>query len=186
MIAPVDGLPLLRLESGQVTCFREEWLASSLHHAALDAGVSPWWPAADVARSITAYLREGYDDRTITLPSVVEAVRKTLSALGFGEIGDRFTPDPFIVQISLPALALAAPPGCDLFFFSALTSRLEEHGHTPRQKFDFIGLRPAVKILLSRRVWSKKCSILEREIVGHIRGSFFRDQMADNLRANIS
>ncbi len=186
MIAPADGLPLLRLESGQVTRLREEWLASSLHHAALDAGLERWWPAPDVAHSIIAYLRNGYEARTISLPVLEAAVRQVLGTLGFPEVGDRFTTDPPIIQIALPALAHEAQPGCHLLFFHLLNRRLEESVRHSRQQIELLGLRAAVKILLSRHLWSKSCFSLECEIVGYVRGKLALARPADSVRATIS
>ncbi len=186
MIALPDDLPLLRLETGRVVRFREEWLASSLLHAARDAGLDLWWPAVEVARSVTTYLRLCHEEPTIGLTALQHAVQTTLETLGFAEIGARFVPDPPIERIALPALAQAAGPGCFILFFHLLTQRLQPWQMIDRQQIEVVGLRPAVKLLLSRVAWSTTCSGLEREIVGHIRGIIARQHPAGSLRATVS
>lgn len=186
MIALPDGLPLLRLERGLLIPFREEWLTSSLLHAASDAGHEKWWPAREVSRSVTAYLRQCHEDPTISLPKVERAIRQVLETLGFPEIGDHFTPDPPIVQIDLSDLAQRAGPGCFLVFFHLLTDPLKSSRSVPRQQIEVVGLRQAVKLLLSRDLWSKSCCGLEREIIGYIRDLISRGGPAVTLRATIS
>lgn len=186
MIALADDLPLLRFHAGEVTRFRRDWLTQSIRRAAEVAGYQEWWLAEHVTDSIATYLQLCCDETTVTVSQVEKAVRDVLQVIGYEEVGAKFVPDPPIVQIQLPSLARESGPGCFLFFYHQLAERLRRVQAIPRQQIEIEGLQPAIKLLLSRKSWSKSCLVLQREIVGFIRGTVHRDPCAGELRLTIS
>jgi len=186
MIALADGLPLLRFQAGEVARFRRDWLVSSIRRAAEGAGYREWWLAEHVTDSITTYLQLCCDENTVTVAQLEKAVRDVLQVIGYAEVGARFVPDPPIAQIHLPALAQESGPGCFLNFYHHLAEHLRRVQTIPRQQIEIEGLHHAIKLLLCRKNWSKSCWVLQREIVGFIRGTLDRGTCAGELRLTIS
>ena len=75
------------------------------------------------------------------------------------------------MKISLVELALAAGAAYELAFFDLLGRRLVEAVRDGGASFELFGLERCVKLLRSKKAWSRDCEALRDEIV-----SFTREQ----------
>jgi hypothetical protein len=172
MISLKDNLPVLQLPSGQVFAFESEWLVRSLVQAASRAGYAKWWLASHVARSVTDYLQEQEELNVLPVDRLVHAVQSVLQVIGYAEVGRHFVPAPPRVQVSLVELAREAGSGYELAFFDLLGRRIQELCQEKNSCFELMGLEPCVKLLCSRKSWSRDCEVLRTDIV-----SFAREQI---------
>jgi hypothetical protein len=171
MIALKDNLPVVQLANGQVIAFECEWLVRSLVHAASRAGYANWWLASHVASSVTNYLRDQNEINVLPVEQLTNAVQSVLQVIGYAEVGRHFIPAPPRVQVSLVDLAREAGSGYELAFFEMLGRRIQELCRDKNSCFQLLGLEPCVKLLRSRKIWSRDCEVLRAEIV-----SFAREQ----------
>ncbi len=169
MIALPNDLPLIRLGNGQAIPFEPEWLTCSLTRAARQAGIEHWWLAPHVCASVTEYLRADHRAPVIEAARLEQAVQAVLQVIGYAEVGRHFCVGQPVLAISLVDLARQAGAGYELAFFQLLAQRLDEAfaSHTPH--FQLIGLETCVRLLYSRKVWSRDCETLQSEIVGFAR-----------------
>jgi hypothetical protein len=169
MIALPNDLPLIRLDNGQAIPFEPEWLTCSLTRAARQAGLVQWWLAPHVCASVTEYLRVDHHSPVIEATRLEQAVQAVLQVIGYAEVGRHFSVGRPVLAISLVDLARAAGDGYELAFFQLLAQRLDEAfaSHTPH--FQLIGLDRCVRLLKSRRIWSRECETLQSEIVDFAR-----------------
>jgi hypothetical protein len=171
MIALKDNLPVIQLHTGQVIAFECDWLVRSLMQAASRAGYAKWWLATHVARSVTDYLHDQAEINVLPVEQLTTAVQSVLQVIGYAEVGRHFVPAPPRVQVSLLELAREAGTGYELAFFEKLGRRIQELCREKNCHFELLGLEPCVKLLRSRKVWSRDCESLRVEIV-----SFAREQ----------
>lgn len=171
MIALLDNLPLLRLTDGTTAPFEREWLLRSLHGAARKAGYPQWWLAEHVAESVTDFLRSRDQAPVMDASALARSVRQVLQVIGYSEIGRHFEVGRPLVKISLLDLARAAGTGYELAFFDLLGRRLQEAVLEEGGCFELFGLERCVKLLRSKKAWSRDCEALRDEIV-----SFTREQ----------
>jgi hypothetical protein len=169
MIAFPNDLPLIRLENGDVTPFDADWLAQSLAQAARKAGLSKWWLTSHVTASVTEFLRSETDEPVVKVEHLEEAVRTVLQCIGYSEVGEVFHVGTPMMNISLIDLARQAGSGYELAFFELLARRLAEALSARTPHFQLIGLHACVKLLRSRKIWSRECDQLQEEIVSFAR-----------------
>jgi hypothetical protein len=173
MIALRDDLPLIQLKDGPAVAFERDWLIRSLARAAHRAGYPQWWLAEHVAESVTEYLRHQRDTCVLPVEQMADAVRSALRVIGYGEVADSFTPGRPTVRISLVALVREAAAGYELAFFEILGRKIHETVREGGCDFELFGLEPCVKLLRSKKAWSRDCDTLRDEII-----SFTREQTA--------
>lgn len=169
MIAFPNDLPLIRLDDGAAVPFEPEWLTCSLARAARRAGLVQWWLAPHVTASVTEYLRADHDAPTIEATRLEQAVRAVLQVIGYAEVGKHFAVGRPVLAISLVDLVREAGAGYELAFFRLLACRLAEAcaAHTPH--FQLTGLDRCVRMLNSRKAWTRECASLRSEIVDFAR-----------------
>jgi hypothetical protein len=171
MISLKDNLPVIQLPSGQVIAFECEWLVRSLVQAAARAGYTKWWLASHVARSVADYLQDQNEVNVLPVERLTNAVQSVLQVIGYAEVGLHFVPAAPRVQVSLLDMARKAGSGYELAFFEMLGRRLQELCQEKSCCFELLGLEPCVKLLCSRKTWSRDCEALRADIV-----SFAREQ----------
>jgi hypothetical protein len=171
MISLKDNLPVIQLSSGQVIAFEREWLVRSLAQAAARAGYAKWWLAGHVAESVTSYLHDQQEVNVLPVEQLARAVQSVLQVIGYAEVAQHFAPAAPRVQVSLVELAREAGTGYELAFFDMLGRRIQELCREKNSCFELLGLEPCVKLLRSRKSWSRDCDALRSEIV-----SFAREQ----------
>jgi hypothetical protein len=169
MIALADGLPLVQLDDGRCVAFQRDWLLRGLAHAGAKAGYSKWWLAEHVAESVMAYLMLQFEENTITIPALTQAVASALQVIGYAEVAAHFAPGLPGATVSLEEMAQEAGTGYELFFFQRLAGKLQTLLDSGTTYFDLVGLAPCVKRLRSRKCWSRECEALRSEIVDFVR-----------------
>jgi hypothetical protein len=165
MIAFPNDLPLIRLGNGDVVPFESDWLAQALAGAARKAGLNKWWLASHVTASVTEYLRSDNEAPVIDVQRLEQAVRSVLQCIGYAEVSQHFQVGQPLLNISLIDLAREAGTGYELAFFELLARRLTEALASRTPHFRLIGLHACVKLLRSRKIWSRDCDQLQTEIV---------------------
>ncbi len=178
MIGFKDNLPLVEFATGQTVAFDREWLLRSLAAAARKAGYKQWWLAEHVAESVTHYLRSQTELNVLAEEKLEKAVCSVLQVIGYSEVGRYFQVGKPVTQISVLDLARQAGAGYELAFFEILGRRIQELLVEQYCHFELLDLEPCVKLLRSRKVWSRDCDALRTEIVSFTReqtGSFAGD-----------
>lgn len=173
MIAFRDSLPIIQLANGTCIAFESDWLVRALNVAADRAGHAKWQFAEHITLSIRFWLE---DQPTNVIPQtrLVRAVRMTLKAVGYPEIGERFETDAPFARISLLELAQQAGNGFELAFFDALARQLRAVVATGSNYCELHGLEHCVKVLRQRKGWSRSCDKLRAEIVAFARSQSSR------------
>lgn len=167
MITTLNNLPLIILPDGRAVLYDRLWILRSLGKAALKAGKQAWWPAEHVVESVTEFLRRECETRALESLTLENAVRKVLSVIGYQEISDVYKLGHPPAQISLEDLARSAE--LELSFFPMLSTEIKRITNSGVSHFELLGLERCVKMLRSRRIWCKTCSILRDEIIAFVR-----------------
>ena len=169
MIALRNDLPLVTLHDGQAHAFDPEWLFVSLESAARRAGYPKWWLCEHVTESVTLHLRTQFRGTSVSCTDLECAVRSVLQCIGYSEVGSLFCFTAPTREISVLQLARQAGPGYELAFFDLLARQIQDLlVHSPHH-FILCGLEPAVKLLRSKKAWSRDCEALRSEIVAFTR-----------------
>lgn len=186
MIALPDDIPLVEYEDGHVVPFENDVVLRPLLKAAAKAGYPEWWLAQHVARSVSAYLHRGTERSVISIARLAQAVQAVLEVIGYAEVACHFRPDPPLIQISLIDLAREAGSGYELAFFEALGRRLHQLVGSANSRFEMIGLQGCVKLLRSRKLWSRDCEFLRAEIVAYVREQIETERPAHPIHLCLS
>jgi hypothetical protein len=166
MIAFWDNLPLIQHGNGHVAAFQRDWLIRSLAKAAAKAGYAHWWLAEHVAQSVTEHLRQQRECNVVPIDRLCQAVKTALEGIGYSDVALVFEPSRPKVEISLIELAHeAAGSGYELAFFEKLRHLLHQLVCERSCDFELRGLNRCVKLLKSRKVWSRDCEALRTEII---------------------
>lgn len=171
MIAFPNDLPLVRLADGDCLAFERGWLVRSLITAARKAGYPHWWLSEHVAQSVTEFLRTEHERPVVAATQLEQAVQSVLQVIGYSDVGRHFAVGRPLVRIFLVDLAQEAGAGYELAFFELLRGRLDDALESRAPHVELCGLERCVKLLRSRKLWSRDCEMLRGEIV-----SFARDQ----------
>lgn len=161
--------PLIHLGAGGSVALEHDWLKHYLEEAAMAAGY-PEWPAADVARSVTAFLTASRSSQPYSFEGFTHAVQNVLSGIGYSEVAPHFLSRGLEVRYSLLEITNTTPAGFELGLFQScadLCHRLLSSKAVSRLCFQ--DLRPAVKKSLSRSHWCPRCEKLSDEIVQFLR-----------------
>ena len=174
MICLCDEPPLIKIGSGSVA-LDSEWLQHSLEKAALAAGYAQWWPATEVARSVTVYLKALRSDEPFSLEGFRSTVRTALQGIGYSEVAPHFLRDGLEIAVSLLEIAERCTPGFEIEFFQKCSKTCEHllaNGLTSRIAIE--DLTPAVKRILGRIHWCGVCEQMADELVALIRHRLFQ------------
>lgn len=164
---------LIELGAGAVA-LDNEWLAHCLEEAAFAAGY-PEWPAADVARTVSAFLHSQRSPQPFSFQGFTAAVNSVLQDIGYKEVAFHFLQGGLEVRYSLLDIVEDLPPGFELGLFRAgseLCARLLSSGVVTRISLD--NLKPAIKKVLSKAHWCPSCDGLAGEFVAFLRETLLR------------
>jgi len=176
--------PLIELGSGAVA-LDNDWLAHCLEEAAFAAGY-PEWPAADVARTVSAFLHAKRTPEPFSFEGFTTAVHVVLKDIGYQEVAAQFLRDGLEVRYSLLEIVEELPTGFELGLFRAsaeLCRRLLSSGFVTRISLD--NLRPAVKKVLAKAHWCPSCETLAGELVSFLRETLLRTANTRRLTFSI-
>lgn len=165
MIAFLDDHPLVRLPDGTVIPFERRWLEGCLESAALLAGYDRWWLSGHVTESVSAFLKQDFEEPILGVDGLERAVKTVLESIGYGDVAECYETLPPPVRISLPEVAKMAGDGFELLFFELLRKRIGEALDTGAAFVECDGLQSCVKMLCRAKHWRGDCRGLSSEIV---------------------
>jgi len=186
MIALKDGLPLLELDGGRVVALEREWMISSLIQAASKAGYPQWWLAEHVTESIATFLRLCFQENSVTLPRLAEAVQSVLQGIGYEEVAHHFAPVHPPIRVSLLEMAKEAGTGYELAFFQNLGHSLRRMLAAKTDLMELRDLERCVKQLRTKKNWSRDCENLRIEIVAFVREQIHKDSPSRKIHFSLT
>jgi hypothetical protein len=146
------------------------WLEQCLEEAAAAAGYAEW-PAGDVARSVTEFLLAERSESPYSLEDFNAKVLRVLRGIGYAEVAPFFLRSGLELRVSLLDLAREQPYGFELGFFKSCEracNQLLTGGLA--SKIAFEEMQPAVKAILQRTHWSRRCDVFAGDLVAFLRG----------------
>jgi hypothetical protein len=162
------------LGAGGAVALEPHWLEQYLGEAAAEAGYNEW-PARDVARSVADFLLAERSESPSPLGVFVSKVSRVLREIGYGDVAPFFLRNGMELRVSLLDLAGAHAAGFELGFFKACEracGQLLKEGVASRIAFE--EMQPAVKVILRKSHWCRRCDILAGELVAFLRGVLWK------------
>jgi hypothetical protein len=186
VIALRDNYPLVRFQDGTIMNYDRAWLSSAVVRAAESAGYKKWWLTSHVTESVSTFLRQEFDENTVSISRLEKAVQSVLQVIGYADVAKCFQTLPPPVRVSLSEIARSAGTGYELIFFELLRSRLREIIDSTAQQVELSDLHDCVKLLRCAKVWTRDCSSLLGEIVIFIRGEVDMSHRARELNLQLT
>jgi hypothetical protein len=169
MICLCDETPVVELAGGSVA-LDLPWLQQSLEKAARAAGYAQWWPADDVARSVTLFLKSQRSGKPFSLGSFTSMVRRALQEIGYGEVAPFFLQDGLDLSFSLLEVAETSGTGFEMGFFHGCLEACKKMLSTGvAARLALEDLEPAVKHVLGNANWTPRCQDVADELVTFLR-----------------
>lgn len=167
----LENQPLLiDLGGGGAVALESRWLEQYLGEAAAEAGYREW-PAGDVARSVADFLSAERSESPSPLGVFVSKVNRVLREIGYGDVAPFFLRNGMELRVSLLDLASAQVSGFELGFFKdceRACRQLLKEGMASRIAFE--EMQPAVKAILQKSHWCRRCDVFAGELVVFLRG----------------
>lgn len=186
MIALRDNYPLVRFNDGTIMNYNRAWLNSAVIRAAESAGYKKWWLTAHVTESVSSFLRQEFDENTVSIARLEKAVQSVLQVIGYSDVARCFQTLPAPVRVSLLDIARNAGSGYELLFFELLRARIREIIDSSAHQVELFDLHDCVKVLRSAKVWRSDCTGLMGEIVSFIRAEVNMSRRASELNLQLT
>jgi hypothetical protein len=170
MIWLVNASPVIDLGAAGSVALEQDWLEQCLEEAAFAAGYEEW-PAEDVARSVTAFFLAERAENPYSLEAFTSTVHRVLRGIGYDEVAPFFLRDGLELRVSLLDLAKENPSGFELGFFNSCEracNQLLSGGLA--SKIAFEQMQPAVKAVLQKAHWCRRCEVVAGDLVAFLRG----------------
>ena len=161
--------PIIDLGEAGSVALDQDWLEQCLEEAASAAGYQEW-PAGDVARSVTEFLLAERSESPYSLAAFTSKVHRVLRGIGYEEVAPFFLRDGLELRVSLLDLAREHPSGFELGFFNSCEracNQLLTGGLA--SKIAFEEMQPAVKAILQRTHWCRRCEVFAGDLVAFLR-----------------
>ena len=161
--------PVIDLGPAGSIVLERGWLEQSLEEAALAAGYEEW-PAGDVAGTVTDFFLAEHSGKPCPLEVFTTTVQRVLRGVGYGEVAPYFLQGGLELRVSLLDLAREFPLGFELGFFKACERaccQLLSGGIASRIAFE--EMQPAVKAILQRVHWCRRCELFAGDLVAFLR-----------------
>jgi hypothetical protein len=169
MILLRDETPVIELAGGSIP-LDSAWLQSCLEKAARAAGYSSWWPAGDVAKTVTHFLRSERLNTPLSFEKFTSSVRRALEGIGYAEVAPYFLRDGVDLSFSLLEVAESTGPGFEMGFFRGCKQACQRMLSTGvAQRLALEDLEPAIKFVVGHAHWSPRCQRLADELVDYLR-----------------
>ena len=161
--------PVIDLGAAGSVALEQGWLEQCLEEAAAAAGYEEW-PAADVAFSVTDFLLAERSEQPYSLETFSATVQRVLQGIGYAEVAPFFLHNGLELRVSLLDLAQEQPSGFELGFFKSCESACNQllTGGLA-SKIAFEEMQPAVKAILKRTHWCRRCDIFAGDLVAFLR-----------------
>jgi hypothetical protein len=161
--------PAIDLGPAGTIVLESSWLAQCLEEAAFAAGYHDW-PAEDVACTVTDFLMAEHSQVPYPLEVFTRTVERALHGVGYGEVAPFFLRGGLELRVSLLDLARESPTGFELGFFKACERACKQllTGGIA-SKIAFEEMQPAVKAILQKSHWSRRCERFAGDLVAFLR-----------------
>lgn len=162
--------PVIDLGAAGSVALDQGWLEQCLEQAAAEAGYEEWL-AADVALSVMDFLLAERSDQPYSLETFSATVRRVLRGIGYAELAPFFLRGGLELRVSLLDLAREQPSGFELGFFKSCESACSQllTGGLA-SKIAFEEMQPAVKAILQKTHWCRRCDVFAGDLVAFLRG----------------
>lgn len=122
------------------------------------------------AAAVLHYFKDELGRIDVSLGEFSLALEHVLRSLGLNVVSaDSSDGAPPTAEADLLSLVREAGKGCELFFFPRLRHEVRRHLHGPPCVLRFCGLRNCVKQLTGAKRWSRRCQLLNDQIVEYLR-----------------
>lgn len=186
MIALREQLPLLRVNRDEVIHYEESWIRDLIHEAAARSGSDDSWYAEDIAKGVTLYLKERFEQNSIGLDELFEKIGRTLCAVGFQKVAENLEPSAPPTRLSLAHIADEAGNGYELWFFHHLSRRLDVLREVGSKRLHCSELKMAVERICKPRRWSRKCEEFQDEVVTWLATELSRNREESGVQLMVS
>ena len=129
----------------------------------------------NASAAVLHYFKVELNRSFVTVAEFSEALEKVLQSFGLVVKSPVPRPKPRIAEADLRAIACESGKGCELFFFPHLRDELRRNLVQSPQVLRFRGLRGCVKQIIGARRWSRRCQVLNDQIVEYLRGCLTRE-----------
>ena len=184
MIALREQLPLLRVSRDEVVHYEESWIRDIINEAAARSGSDDSWYAEDIAKGVTLYLKERFEQTSIGLDELFDKIGRTLCAVGFDKVADHLQPSAPPTRLSLAHVAEQAGNGFELWFFHHLANRLDVLREVGTRQLHCSELKMAVEHICRPKRWSQKCDRFQDEVLTYLAIELSRD--TDDVRLMVT
>ena len=143
----------------------------------------------NAASAVFHYFRVEQGKNAVSVGEFASALARVLRGFGLtvSEAEVVETPAAPCPPLDLHSLASESGSGCELFFFPLLKQAVRRKltDSTPAQPVQLRGLRPCVKMILGAQRWSRRCQILNDEIVEYVRACFNHSDPASDCTLDL-
>ena len=165
---------MFQMPSGESVAFSSDAIAIEIVDEAegeIDANV-----VKQAANAVYHYFKHELGRQTVTVGEFSQAMEKALDGFEISIVSTQKHRAPSgVVESNLCTIALESGRGFELTFFPRLREELRQQLRTSPNVVRFTGLRACVKELTGARRWSRRCTVLEDQIVGYVRGCLNTD-----------
>ena len=184
MIALREQLPLLRVAQDEVVHYEESWIRDIISEAAARSGSDDSWYAEDIAKGVTIYLKERFQQTSISLDELFEKIARTLRAVGMPKVADNLQPSAPPTRLSLASIAEDAGNGFELWFFHHLGERIGTLRGVGTKKLHCSELKMAVEQICRPKRWSQRCDQFQEEVLVYL--AMELSQEAEEMRLMVT
>lgn len=125
----------------------------------------------NAATGVLHYFKEELGRTSVSLAEFSLALEQALGALGLKIQAEKqpATKPSRVAETDLLQLAFQSGKGCELFFFPSLREEMRRNLDLGPEVLRFRGLRVCVKQLTGSKRWTRRCQVLQDQIVDYLR-----------------
>jgi len=128
------------------------------------------------ANAVYHYFKHELGRQTVTVGEFAKAMEKALDGFEISIVSTKSTrPTSTVAEADLCKIAQDSGRAFELTFFPRLRDELKTQLVGSPQVVRFTGLRSCVKELTGAKRWSARCTAMEEQIVGYVRGCLNTD-----------
>ncbi len=166
MIALASDFLLFQVAGGESVPFSPEMIAVELTCSTADASDLEF--VTQAVHAVFHYFKSGLGRHVVSVEGFSGAMVKVLAEFEPTNPGETRTARR-VAESDLCRLAGDSGAGCELFFFARLRNELRHQLSSGPHLLRFRGLRPCVRQLVGARHWTRRCRILQEQIVHYLR-----------------
>lgn len=165
---------MFQMPSGESVAFSSDAIAVEIvdeTEGELDADM-----VKQAASAVYHYFKHELGRQTVTVREFAQAMEKALDGFEISIVSTKQNrPATSIAEADLCRIAQDSGRAFELIFFPRLRDELKTRLMGAPNVVRFTGLRRCVKKLTGAKRWSSRCTALEEQIVGYVRGCLSAD-----------